>query len=331
MLGLGSIGRRHCQLLLDHGISVGAWTPSALLSCAELEKHRNFIFFKDLNLALSRPWDCLYVCTVSSHHRFCLELALRKRLNIFVEKPVCVSFAGLPTVVECFERYGLLTHVGSNMRFHFGPERLKELIESREFGDVVSAQIYAGMRLTDWKPNQNYRHSYSAKKSLGGGATLDFIHEIDLINWLFGFPGSVSASVVNTGALEIETEDSVDAILKVGNKVLNLHLDYLRRPFERRIEINFESGFARWCLSSNDVITNSYLSGEIRYETAPAFWEHQTMYEKQTEYWLNCLKHGVCSMSDLAQGVRALQIAEAIKLSGASDSKNIELEEINEF
>ena len=92
------------------------------------------------------------------------------------------------------------------------------------------------MRLTDWRPHQDYRNSYSAREDLGGGATLDFIHEIDLINWLFGIPESVSGILSKTGALSIQTEDSVDAFINRNGVIINLHLDYLRRPFERRIK-----------------------------------------------------------------------------------------------
>ena len=60
------------------------------------------------------------------------------------------------------------------------------------------------MYLPSWHPDEDYRDMYSSKKSLGGGAILDFIHEIDIMNWMFGKPDLLAAMTRNSEILDIE-------------------------------------------------------------------------------------------------------------------------------
>jgi predicted dehydrogenase len=81
------------------------------------------------------------------------------------------------------------------MRFHPGIARLKELLNKDVIGKAVSARLQVGHYLPDWHPEEDYRQSYSAIKSMGGGVILDSIHELDYIRWLIGEINEVFAFV----------------------------------------------------------------------------------------------------------------------------------------
>ena len=72
-----------------------------------------------------------------------------------------------------------------------GPALIKSVLEKKKLGRIVWAGLWGGMHLPSWHPEEDYRTMYSALSHLGGGVVNDFIHELDLILWLFGKPKSV--------------------------------------------------------------------------------------------------------------------------------------------
>ena len=69
--------------------------------------------------------------------------------------------------------------------------------------------------LPSWRPGTNHLESYSANNWLGGGVTLDFIHEPDYISAIFGLPEKSKVTLSVKSAEEAETKE---AIKKFGTK-----------------------------------------------------------------------------------------------------------------
>ena len=67
--------------------------------------------------------------------------------------------------------------VGCNFRFQWGIRLAKQLVEEGKVGRVLFADAEFGQYLPDWHPWEDYRHSYSAQKALGGGIIFDSIHK----------------------------------------------------------------------------------------------------------------------------------------------------------
>ena len=210
----------------------------------------------------------------------------------------------------------LITHVGSNMRFHFGPARIKQELEKGTLGRLLWAFVWGGMHLPDWHPDEDYRLMYSARADLGGGAVLDFIHEQDLILWFFGRPESVAAMTGRSGWLEIETEDMADALLRYsGGFQVNLHIDYLQRPAQRGIRVIGTRGWVEWDLTQERVEVCQHETGQKEVCLYPEGYEKQDMYTDQMKYFIDCIESGKASASDLDAGIQALTLALKIKES----------------
>src|SRR5947209_4960132 len=82
--------------------------------------------------------------------------------------------------------------------------RTVALVHAGKAGRVSAVRLWFGSWLPDWRPNVDYRTTYSARANLGGGVLLDAIHELDLCLWLLGGePVDVIGAVVGRfGPLE---------------------------------------------------------------------------------------------------------------------------------
>ena len=320
VIGCGSIGRRHINNLLGLGHQVVAWNRGHERRQTAAQDF-GIEVYDDLDLMLDQSRaEIAVVCSPNSMHLEHATAAVKRGMHIFVEKPVATVLDGMSELIATANRCGLFTHVGSNMRFHFGPSKVKAMLDSGEIGRPLWAYFWGGMHLPDWHPDEDYRQMYSAKKELGGGAVLDFIHEIDLVRWMFGDPQKLAAMTSQSGWLDLETEDVADVLLGyAGGLQVNVHLDYLQRPFQRGMRVVGDKGWVQWDLAKQKVDWfehQSNTSGEAFY---PDGYEHNEMYIEQMRYFLRCIENGTTSDSDLAAGTKALEFALKIKASSVDN------------
>lgn len=94
--------------------------------------------------------------------------------------------------------------------------------------------------LPEWRPDTDYRKSYSARKELGGGVAIDLIHEWDYLCYLLGRPEKIQYYSSKKSNLEIESEDIAIYLAEYKNTFVELHLDYFGRIPDRKIELFLE-------------------------------------------------------------------------------------------
>ena len=323
VLGCGSIGKRHIANLLSLGHEVVAWNRSAERR-EQVRKLYSITVFEELeDLFLNSPAEGAIVATPQTCHLYHALAAVQNNLHLFIEKPVAHTLEGLDTLVDECERKALVVQVGCNMRFHYGPASVKGIIDNGIIGRPIWGQIWGGMHLPDWHPDEDYRELYSAKRSMGGGAVLDFIHEIDLTRWLFGEPAEVVALTSRSGWLEIETEDIVDAIFRYESGLqVNMHLDYLQRPFQRGIRVVGTQGWVEWNLFKQNIEIFSHCERRSEIMNYPVSYDHNSMYLQQMTDFIGRITRGGPELSGLQDGISALKLALRIKVSSKKKQFN---------
>jgi predicted dehydrogenase len=124
--GLGSIGRRHLanlRLLGVHDIWLYRTKPEPVKDAPELP------VFTDLGEALAAKPDVVFVSTPTAHH---LEVALpaaRAGCNLFIEKPLSHSWAGVEELLSIIQDRCLVALMGFDLRFDPGLCQVKTLLE----------------------------------------------------------------------------------------------------------------------------------------------------------------------------------------------------------
>lgn len=242
LIGTGSIGKRHVRVLQ----SLGSFEIVALRSTGKRlddwwdgKLSAQVRSFPD---AFTKPVDFAIVANPTKEHIAPARELARRGVPFLLEKPVGANLNGVAGLLRDAERSKTPVLVGYQMRHHPGYAVVTEAISSGEIGRPLCCTGYVGQYLPEWRPGTDYRDSYSAKPSLGGGVLLDLSHELDLVRSLMGDAVSVSATWGRISDLEIETEDFADVILTHERGASAVHLDYLSREYVWRTRVSGEKG-----------------------------------------------------------------------------------------
>ena len=119
---------------------------------------------------------------------------------------------------------------------HYKPT-ISWLKEHFDFSEAFSLRSISSSYLPDWRPGVDYRKTYSAHKDMGGGVSIDLIHEWDYLQYLIGFPERAYSIIEKRSGLEIDSDDVALYIADYGDKTAEIHLDYFGRVPIRKIEI----------------------------------------------------------------------------------------------
>ena len=317
IIGCGSIGKRHISNLI--ALNAGKIVAFDVRADRrrEVESQLSVEAVDNLEDAWGQGPDVALITTPTSLHVPLALQAAEHGCHLFIEKPLSDRLDnGLDQLLAVVQQQGLVTLVGCNMRFHPGPALVKELLEQGAIGRVLFARVFGGSYLPDWHPWEDYRYSYSANASMGGGCVLDGIHEIDLTRWYVGEVKMVAAMVSQISGLELDAEDVASIILQhVGGQHSEVHLDYVQRVRVRGCLVAGTEGSVAWEWSDHQV--RWYRADQARWfeEPLPAEWSVNQMYVDEMAHFLQCVLSRRSTCNPVTEAAAVTRIALAAKRS----------------
>lgn len=330
--GLGAIGQRHLRnlrTLAGDGLELAAYrvrrqtqivTEAMSLDSAEnVEAKYAIRVYETLNGALEefRP-ELVFVCNPTSLHLDVALPAARAGAHLFIEKPLAASLEGAEELANIIEEKRLTALVGFQMRFHPCFVRLRTLVAEGALGRIHSVRARYGEYLPDFHPYEDYRQSYAAKASLGGGVVLTQIHDIDYLQALFGAPERVFAMGGHLSHLEIDVEDVASISMEMrhdGHALpVHLHQDYLSRPAVRTCSLQGESGSIEVDFRAPS-LTRFGTSGEILESRTFAGFERNRMYLDLLRHLFGCLDGKETPVVNVRNAIETLKFALAARES----------------
>jgi predicted dehydrogenase len=159
---------------------------------------------------------------VPTHHPLAKQ-ALEAGKHVFVEKPPAMRAAEMEELVALAEERGLVLMPGHLLLYHPGVEKLKELVDSGQLGDVLC--VYGNRQnLGIIRTNEN------ALWSLG-------VHDLSVILYLIG--EQPSQAIANGNAfLNAGVEDVVFCYLQFpSGKIAHMHLSWLDPHKMRKLTV----------------------------------------------------------------------------------------------
>ncbi len=310
--GLGSVGARHLRNLRALGCErLGAYrvrraVPPGDTDLAGVRVHT------DLDEALRAGYDAVVVANPTSLHVPTALAALHAGLDAYVEKPVSHTLDGLPELMTAAREGGRIVAVGCQLRFHPHVEAIASWLARGAIGRPLSVRAEAGEFLPDWHPWEDYRASYAGRRELGGGVLVTFIHEVDVLQSLFGTLRPLAATGGRSGALDVDVEDHVEALLTdARGTAVSLHLDYLARPPTRAIRVLGTTGAIEWDYHAGRA---SLRDGgkEVESLDVPAGWTRNDLFVAAMRDFLDAVRSRGRPRVTLDEGVSALETTLAI-------------------
>jgi CMP-N,N'-diacetyllegionaminic acid synthase len=290
LIGYGSIGKRHYEVLneLENINSIDIITKQSLSG------YRTYKSLEEIsNLD---EYDYFIIASETAKHYEQLKYIEKEVSNklIFCEKPLFKDLKELNIVNNS-------VFVGYVLRFHPLLEKLHSLVQNEK---IVSINVFCGQYLPTWRPNTNYKDSYSAKKAKGGGALLDLSHEIDYVQWLCGALEEIKSYQVKISDLEIDSDDLTTFIGKTNKETMvNLSIDYISKIPTRKILLHTLNYTYELDLIKNRLIYRDKNGEETLLENKVL--QRNEMFEKMHKDILGN-KESVCSYKEAMEVMKSI-------------------------
>lgn len=182
---------------------------------------------------LPGDYDAIFITNPTDMHLSSLKRYHNNGKHFFIEKPV-VQLNQIDEALELQLRPEAVYYVACPLRYNAVIQYIKNKVN---LDDVISVRSISSSYLPDWRPGQDYRKTYSAHKVMGGGVSIDLIHEWDYLTYIFGWPQKISSFIGHKSSLEIESDDYAIYIAEFENMIAELHLDYFGRKTIREIQL----------------------------------------------------------------------------------------------
>ena len=256
-VGLGSIATRHLKNVHTYLASQGDSCEVDLYRSSlgrplaeELQPLVAASYLYAAPIPADRQYDVVFVTNPTSMHYETVERFATNTRSFFIEKPLFDSTEVDESIFKTIE--GIPSYVACPLRYNAVLQYVKNNVDLKE---VYSARAISSSYLPDWRPGQDYRDTYSAHKDMGGGVSIDLIHEWDYLTWLFGMPTECQHLIRKVSILEIDSDDLAVYIGKNDKTTFELHLDYFGRQTLRNLDL----------FTTNDTIHCNLIAGTVNY------------------------------------------------------------------
>ncbi|MCX6055500.1 MAG: Gfo/Idh/MocA family oxidoreductase [Chloroflexi bacterium] len=327
--GFGSIGRRHLNNLRSLGETDFVLLRSFHSTLPE-DDIKGIPVERDIKSALAHRPDAVIITNPTSLHLDVAIPAAKAGCSILIEKPVSHNMERISDLQRALEQGGGRLLVGFQFRYHPALRQVKGWLDSNQIGTVISCRARWGEYLPGWHPWEDYRKSYSARVDLGGGVVNTLSHPLDYLRWFFGDVDNLWAFASSLGGLELDVEDTAEIILHFKNNVLgSIHLDYIQRPPEHTLKIIGSKGTIEWDNATG--VARRYQIENSTWEVAnpPAGFERNHLFLEEMKHFLAVVNERRAPICGLADGIAAVELAEAIHRTADQSSQkrtNTELE-----
>ena len=304
IVGLGSIGKRHLLNIVKILNKRGASYSIDLLRSnsqkdidSEVKNLINNIYFKMDDVP--NDYDVIFITNPTHLHYDTVKDFVVKTSHMFIEKPV---FDSVELSIEQLNlKKNATYYVACPLRYTKVIQYLKNNIDLTK---VYSARVICSSYLPEWRPNTDYRNTYSAHKDQGGGVSIDLIHEWDYVQYLFGFPNELFNFRGKFSNLEIDSDDLSIYIAKYDQMTLEVHLDYFGRKNIREIQL----------FTDEDTIIGDLINSEVRYlksgKTLSFNEERDDFQLKEMEHFFNILEGKEMNPNNIDTALNTLKIAK---------------------
>ena len=329
--GLGSIGQRHVRnlrRLYGNEVELIAYRSRGLKTTfsddlkiregVDLEAEYGITAYYRLEEALAQKPEAAFITNITSRHMETALACAKAGCHMLIEKPLSHDMEGVEELERIAEEKGLKIFMGFQNRYHPSVQRMKESIESGELGNLVYGSCEFSERVITMHRYEDYRDTYMAQKKMGGGPVLNLqMHDLDMLQWILGKPAEVSAQIKYASGLEIDVEESAQAVFTYrGGIPVYAHTDFIQYPPVHRFKMVGDHGRIEADLIAAETV--KYIGDEPAMIWKEEDFIRNDMFIEELKDFFDCIKHDRESVIPLKAGIISLQMAVAMKKAAES-------------
>lgn len=238
------MGSWHAEQLMASAVPGAVLSAVCDTSPGQMEPFDGPTHFPDASAMIqSGVIDAIVIATPHySHVPIGIE-ALKAGLHVLVEKPIAVDKSDAERLIAAHQSDVQIFAAMFNQRTDPHYQKLRELVQDGSLGKIRRIQ----WTITDWFRTEAYYRSSSWRATWageGGGVLLNqCVHNIDLLQWIFGLPVRVRSFCQLGQFHDIEVEDHVAAIFEYADGALaTFSASTGEAPGTNRLEIAAENG-----------------------------------------------------------------------------------------
>lgn len=265
-----------------------------------------------------RP-DAVHICTPHYLHVPMAVEALKRDIHVLTEKPVCMDEKQKAELDRACRESRARIAVSFQNRCLERNRRLKELIDSGEYGKIRS--VFGNVL---WKRTEDYYVSsgWRGKFATEGGSVMinQAIHTLDLLLWICGDPDTVSGMTANFHLRGvIETEDTAVARLTYPGGVTAIFLASTANSVSAPVGLEFRCEKGVLALRDGDLFINGEAQGltDPVLESGKADWGigHRLFFEE----FYRSLSNGTPVPVSVDEAFRAVRVLRAVYSSNGEE------------
>jgi predicted dehydrogenase len=333
--GLGNMGTSHVESFLAKKVSRLELGAVCDANPARLAHYSQIPGFPDAkSMIRSGKIDAILIATPHFDHTETGSDALTQGLHVLVEKPLSVHKADCERLIAAYDKRPKQEQVFAcmfNQRTDPHYVKMKQLIQ-RELGEVRRVNWI----VTDWFRSEAYYASSAWRATWsgeGGGILVNQCpHNLDLLQWMFGMPTKVRAHAAFGKWHNIEVEDAVTAYLEFPNGATGVFVTTTgEAPGTNRLEVAGERGRlvmegGKISFSRNVVPMSEFSRTSKELFARPEVWHIDIpvsgrggQHSEIVQNFVDCILDGKTLLSPAVEGIRSVEIANAMILSHVLD------------
>jgi predicted dehydrogenase len=268
--------------------------------------------------------DAVFITTWTSEHERLVGKAAAKGRAVFCEKPLGFDAAAATRMAESVEAAGVVNQVGLVLRTSPSFRVLKHLIADPRAGKTIAVVF----RDDQYIPNQrSYASNWRMDSDKAGRGTLleHSIHDVDMLQWIFGPVDAVSATCRYHHGYD-RIDDLTAARLEFANgtvvQLTSVWHDVLERGSLRHVEVFCDNlyvklegdrmGPVRWQFTGED---EQVVDGDETLDYLRRAGDRMPTLEQN---FLTAVRDGVPATPTLRDAIAAHQIVDALYASADS-------------
>lgn len=229
--------------------------------------------------------DLIDVCVPTYAHAEVTIAALEYGAHVMCEKPMALSLTEAKTMFDAAKKSDKFFMTAHVVRFFAAYRYLKEVIDSKKLGKVVSFEMKRLSTIPDWSHKDWLRD-----RSKSGGSLLDLsIHDYDFVQYVFGMPKDAHCTyhkMKNNNDFVVSTLIYDEMFATITSGFYNCDM-----PFKAEFLAIFENGYIE---CNGDTLMengeNIDISNKIKNEDTGLNISNTSGYQTEIRYFTDCIK-----------------------------------------